>query len=746
MVHQQKKFALFLLLPLLFITCKSKSVVNQSENESMSAIIQETIQKLNTPANGFCAEARLHYCDSLIALTNDPAQKFDLHFKKAGVLLEFGDERASVALYEQLLPMANSNFRKNILMELGVAYLRLAERTNCVNMHPSGSCIMPIRGDGIHQDKTSAQKAFDLFLEVLDKEAVQSLDAQWLLNIAAMTIGIYPSGVPAKFLIPGLDKQSNIAVKPFTDAAVSLGLAVNNRAGGAVIDDFDNDGYLDLISSAWGLDDPMHYFHNNGDGTFSDRSEASGLKSIFGGLNITQTDYNNDGFLDVFVLRGGWQGQASVAEQPNSLLRNNGDGTFTDVTIEAGILSFHPTQTATWNDFNNDGWLDVFIGNESTAEAKEHPCELFISNKNGTFTNVATPQNLQIVAFVKGVTSGDYDNDGWPDIFVSTMDGVKLLLRNRGIAGKVPIFENATAKAGLSGEIYRSFPTWFFDYDNDGWQDIFVCNYEFQLPLSHYAAKEALHPSADKAGKPFIYHNNGDGTFKNVTPEMGINQIAFAMGANFGDIDNDGYLDMYLSTGNPSYKSLVPNKLYKNLGGKKFTDVTNNARVGHLQKGHGVAFADLDNDGDGDIFTDMGGAFKGDAYYSSMFLNPGQNTNNWISIELEGVRTNRAAIGAKVTVTVTENGKSRKIYREVNSGGSFGCSPLRREIGIGSAAKVDEIVITWPVGHSEQHIRNVPANQFIRVKEGDQNYERVKINPLPLHAVNSVPMCQLLPN
>ena len=142
------------------------------------------------------------------------------------------------------------------------------------------------------------------------------------------------------------------------------------------------------MTSGWGTSDALHYFKNNADGSFTDRSDKIGLNGITGGLNMTQADYNNDGFIDVLVLRGGWKRE--FGKEPNSLLKNNGDGTFSDVTIESGLLSFHPTQTATWNDFNNDGWLDLFIGNENFPGTKTpHPCELYINNQDGTFTEMA---------------------------------------------------------------------------------------------------------------------------------------------------------------------------------------------------------------------------------------------------------------------------------------------------------------------------------------------------------------------
>ncbi|MEJ0080692.1 MAG: VCBS repeat-containing protein [Puia sp.] len=135
--------------------------------------------------------------------------------------------------------------------------------------------------------------------------------------------------------------------------------------GGVIIDDFNNDGYLDIITSSWGLEDNMHYYRNNKNGTFTDVSEVSGISKIKGGLNIIQADYNNDGYTDIFVLRGAWLRE--FGRQPCTLLRNNGDGSFTDVTVESGLLTFGPTQTAVWGDFNNDGWLDLFVGKETVS-------------------------------------------------------------------------------------------------------------------------------------------------------------------------------------------------------------------------------------------------------------------------------------------------------------------------------------------------------------------------------------------
>ncbi|MBC7775507.1 MAG: CRTAC1 family protein [Phycisphaerae bacterium] len=719
----------------------SKPLSKQQQN--MLQILADVSRKVNTPQNMFSAEAKLAQVESDLASTQDQTVQLNTLLNKSVYLLEYGDEQQSVAILEQLRNMIGNNIegQRVLLQQLGTAYLRLAERNNCLMGHNEDACIMPIRGKGVHADKTAAKQAAASF-EVLLTIEPDNYDALWLLNITYMTLGGYPQKVPKKWLIPNLDAPG-YPVKPFFDMATDLNVMVNNRAGGSIVDDFDNDGYLDLVTSAWDLSDPMHYFKNNGDGTFTDRSAESGLKAYTGGLNIQQTDYNNDGYLDIWVLRGAWQGQSGPAgDQPNSLFRNNGDGTFTDVTIEAGLLSFHPTQTATWNDFNHDGWIDVFVGNETSDANAQHFCEFYINNKNGTFTNVAADWGLNIALFVKGVASGDYDNDGWPDLFLSTMSGQKVLLRNKGLVGDKVDFENVSEKAGFNKETYHSFPTFFFDYDNDGWLDLFVCNYEFEKALSFYAAKEALHPSKDKAGKAFIYHNNRNGTFTNVSERLGLHGVVFSMGSNFGDINNDGWLDMYLATGNPSYRSLVPNKLFVNLEGKKFADATNSSRTGNLQKGHGVSFADLDNDGDQDIHVDLGGAFRGDAYPNSLYINPGQNNNNWIYLQLEGTKSNRAAIGTKITVKFHENGKERMVYRELNSGGSFGSSPLRREIGIGQATVIDEITINWPASGITQVLKNVQPNQLIKIKEGQEGFAPAPLNKMTFkRADGSIPMC-----
>jgi hypothetical protein len=696
----------------------------------MIDLLQSIDKYENNQENSFSPEAVLRYTDSLLKASPAKGEVMKIKFRKANALLQWGQEQKAIDVFQEMLtetPASEIGQRRFIMKDLAMAYLRLGERTNCFHNHSAESCIFPISMAGVHLDKTGSQKAIELYKQLLAGDP-DDLESKWLINIAYMTIGAYPQQVPAGLLLKVEPNDSLHSVKPFIDVAANVGLNINNQAGGSIVDDFNNDGYDDIITSSWSLKEPMHYCRNNGNGTFTDISDSSWLGALTGGLNMMQTDYNNDGFTDIFVLRGAWKG--AFGNEPNSLLRNNGDGTFTDVTKASGLFSIHPTQAATWADFNNDGWLDVFIGNESIAGAEQrNTSELYINNKNGTFKEQAAIADCNIRDYVKGVTSGDYNNDGKADLFISTMTGHKFLFKNETVKGGPVKFKEVTYLAGLRNDLTRTFPGWFFDYDNDGWLDILVCGYEFNESLAFYAAAEALQTNnvEGNSGKVILYRNKHDGTFEDVSVETGLKNIAFAMGSNFGDIDNDGYLDFYLGTGNPSFRSLVPNKLFRNMQGTKFLDVTTSARVGNLQKGHGVSFADLDNDGDQDIYVEMGGAYIGDAYENSLYLNSGQNSNHWIKILLEGTISNRAAIGAKIKVTFKENNKERFVYREVNSGGSFGSNPLRQHIGIGQADIIDKIEIQWPATNQTQVFENISAGLNIKIKEGASNFSTYKL-------------------
>jgi hypothetical protein len=619
-----------------------------------------------------------------------------------------------------------AEFREaELLLEatIGVAHLRRGELENCVHDHHAASCIFPLREEAQHHRTSGSEMAMEHFLRYL-KQRPDNLEIRWLLNVAAMTLGRYPEGVPKAHLIPPDAFASAEDPGQFLDVAGPAGLGHPGRAGGVVVDDLDNDGLLDIVISSVDPCEPLRYFRNEGDGTFRERTVEAGLSGQLGGINITQTDYNNDGWLDLFVMRGGWE-----YPMRNSLLRNNGDGTFTDVTEEAGLASaLHRTHSAAWADFDNDGWLDLFVGHEET------PPSLFRNQGDGTFVDVAREAGVARAAFTKGVAWGDVDGNGYPDLYVSNYGGANFLYRNNGDG----TFTDQAAALGVEKPL-MSFPTWFWDYDNDGRLDLFVASF---VPSLTEVVRHFLRlPRQAETMK--LYRNVGGGRFEDVTAAVGLDRVVPTMGANFGDINNDGFLDIYLGTGAPSYAAIMPNFLFQNRDGRAFVDVTTSTGTGHLQKGHGVAFADLDGSGYQDIFTNIGGFVPGDEYNRVLFRNPGQG-NNWIQIRLVGVRTNRAALGARITVILDEGdhpdrrkreGRQRRSsvrHREVTSGGSFGASPLTQHIGLGKGSRISAIEVFWPASGTRQRFENVGVNQRIEVTEFEKTYRTRPVKRIPL--------------
>ncbi|HMK31485.1 MAG TPA: FG-GAP-like repeat-containing protein [Terriglobales bacterium] len=606
----------------------------------------------------------------------------------------------------QLAPKQAPEMAPQLLEVLGTAYFHKAEMENGVYEKPGERCLFPPRRPFVFAKAEDSEKAIQYFSKFLEQKP-DSLEVRWLLNLAYMTIGKYPAGVPAKFLIPPSVFESKENVARFSDVAPGAALNLFGEAGGVIVDDFDNDGLLDIVTSSFDPCEHLHFFHNNGDGTFTDRAVEAGLGDQLGGLNIIQADYNNDGCMDILVLRGGWQ----FPMRP-SLLRNNCDGTFRDVTREAGLAEPIATQTAVWADIDNDGFVDLFMGNE------QGPSRLYRNKGDGTFGDISHSAGVDGVAFTKGVAAADYDNDGYMDFYVSNLGGSKFLYHNNHDR----TFSEVAAQAGVQQQPWMSFATWFFDYDNDGWPDLFVTSY-YMSPEENLRSQLGLAHNVETLK---LYHNEGNGKFRDATVEAGLDRVYNPMGANFGDIDNDGYLDFYLGTGTPPYGDILPNILFHNQGGKKFVDVTASSGTGELHKGHGVAFADLDNDGDEDIVAEIGGAVPGDRHAIRLFENPG-NGNDWITLKLVGVKTNRAALGARIELTVDNQGRGpRTIYRTVGSGGSFGASPLQQHIGLGKDARILKLEIWWPASNTRQAFADVQTDRFLEIKEFAKDYTRLE--------------------
>jgi hypothetical protein len=593
-----------------------------------------------------------------------------------------------------------------------LAWFRLGEQENCVLHSGVESCLLPIASAGVHRKQRGSREAIKGLSAFLERHSTD-LVGRWLLNIAYMTVGEYPDRVPKLWLIPPNVFDSDYDIGRFPDIAPQLGVNALGLAGGSVTEDFDGDGFIDIMASSSGVRDQLRFFRNNGNGAFTDRTAEAGLLGLTGGLNLVHSDYNNDGQADVLVLRGAWMG--SEGKYPNSLLRNNGDGIFEDVTEEAGLLSFHPTQVGAWADVDNDGWIDLFIGNESKT-SDPHPSELFRNNGDGTFTDIAAASGVAELGFVKGAAWGDYDNDGKQDLYVSRLGSPNLLFHNEGRRR----FREVAKTAGVT-EPLNSFATWFWDHDNDGLLDLFVAGFQTQS-LGDIAAVYLGLPNG--AEQPRLYRNNGNGTFTDVTAGSKLNRAVLIMGANFGDLDNDGFPDLYLGTGEPDYRAVLPNRMFRNAAGKLFQDVTTSGGFGHLQKGHAVSWADIDNDGDQDIYAVIGGAYEGDAFRNVLFRNPG-NGNDFLTLILEGTRSNRAGIGARVRISIESPSGRREIFHTAGTGGSFGANSLQIESGLGRSSAVNNVEVRWPSGLVQQ-FRSLATNSVWRIREGSEEPTRVE--------------------
>jgi hypothetical protein len=663
-----------------------------------------------------------HIADVDAALAHevrDRSGKFEaLLFKASMYMYEGEPTRAYEVLQEarsllESSPALAEGWLYSVIFFQGVAGLRQGENENCLECRGAGACIFPLRPTAIHAKPAGSRLAIQHFTEYL-QQFPDDLGVRWLLNLAYMTLGEYPARVPAEHLL-NFDKFAvDGDIGRFEDISHLVGINRPTLSGGAILDDFDNDGLLDLVVTSSDPTQVMAFFRNKGDGTFEDRTQAAGLSQQLGGLNLVQADYNNDGFLDVFISRGAW------LEHPMrpTLLRNNGNGTFSDVTREAGLMDPVNSNCAAWADFDNDGFIDLYVCGE------RGPNRLYRNRGDGTFEEVATKAGvLGRGKWCKAATWIDYDNDGYPDLFLNYFTSTPQLFHNN----RDGTFTDVTVEMGITGPS-SGFACWAFDYDNDGWQDIFVTC--FQRTLDDLVRDMLGLPVDPNMDFTRLYRNLGGKKFQDVSKETGVGGVFSTMGSNFADFDNDGYLDFYLGTGDPLFSTLVPNRMFRNVGGQRFAEITTTAGTGHLQKGHGIACGDWDRDGNVDLFAVMGGAVPGDRYHMVLFQNPGQG-NNWLTLKLVGRKTNRAAIGARIKV-VTAGTDPLTVYRHVNSGGSFGANPLQQTIGLGKAAAVATLEIHWPTSRTTQVFHDLAVNQAIEVREFAKDYRKLNWTRVPV--------------
>jgi hypothetical protein len=502
--------------------------------------------------------------------------------------------------------------------------------------------------------------------------------------------------------------------------------SIETMTGGVAVFDYNNDGLLDIFFTN-GAEIPSlrkngprfsnRLFRNNGDGTFTDVTEKAGLAGIGYSMGVAAGDYDNDGFVDLYV----------TGFNRNQLLHNNGDGTFTDATEKAGVSGILPGRgkpwsvAAGWIDYNNDGLLDLFVVNYldysiatarscqtdnivdycSPNEYRGTPNILYRNNGDGTFTDVSQQSHIsQFVGKGMGVSFADYDGDGFADIFVSNDTFPNFLLHNNGDGTFTDVALTAGVAYNENGKTVAGMGTDFRDVDNDGKPDIFqTAMFGDSFPL---------------------YRNLGNGQFEDATEKTGLTAMTIrftAWGTGVFDFDNDGNKDLFAAGSAILDNSMevnhkpypLPNRLYRNLGNMAFKDVSEQVGASFsVPAAHrGAAFGDLDNDGKIDIVvTVLNGK-------PQLLMNRSPNHNHWIILKLVGVADNRDGLGTKVKITTVSGVQ----YNEATTAVGYNSSSDKRVyFGLGNATVVDRIELAWPTG-VRQVLKNVTADQILTIVE-----------------------------
>jgi len=624
--------------------------------------------------------------------------------------MKMGDFDLAVSLSDGILewPALPEDFRRNALAQKGFIRYRQQRYADADQLlrgslekngapAPSERMLAP--------EATAVKDIFESGPTVPD-----DLARLWLLHVVYEAAGTKPTDREPDFpLRKDLPLKGHRTPLIFEDIAPQLRINKLDGLGPSAWADIDHDGDQDLFVS--GLESYGVLLRNDGT-AFTDISRQAGLFQVQSGFSSTFADYDNDGWADLYVGRDGWNGPA-----PNALYRNSGNGTFADVTAQAGVGHPGSTFVHVWLDFDRDGLLDLYLAQGITGSGDTNA--LYRNTGRGAFTDVTARAGLQEPRGTRtiGVAVGDYDNDGWPDLFVSGYMTTNRLYRNKGDG----TFEEVAKRAGVLGadHISTGYVAFFFDYNNDTYPDILRTSLapwpDTLLSLSTYwTSLPARQRELILRNGPKLYRNNKDGTFAEVSVAAGLGFPLGVMGAGVADLDNDGFLDIYFGTGDPKLERLEPDRFFRNNGNGTFSDLTFAAGLGNLGKGHGVTFVDIDGDGDLEIYAQEGGFVHGDLWPNAFYLNKQQTGNHWLHVELEGVRSNRDAVGARLLLTAG----AMTLLREVQNGEGFGCSNSPAvEFGIGQAARIDRLEIRWPSGLI-QTFKDIPVDRRIRVREG----------------------------
>jgi hypothetical protein len=525
-----------------------------------------------------------------------------------------------------------------------------------------------------------------------------------LLWMAAEKSGGYAPDVPAAMRMQVRSGRQPTALR-LEDVASRVGLDKTSGGRGTAVFDYDGDGWLDvLVAAAHG---GCTLYRNNGDGTFTDVSIQSQMDTCLTAFITTVGDYDNDGHPDVFITRNGFfSGDCS-------LYHNNGDGTFTDVTQGSGLAGWGPAFTAHWVDYDLDGRLDLYVAfNLGSLFERKTKNRLFHNNGDGTFTDVTDRAGLVTEWPTIGSAWGDYDNDGRPDLFVSNSIGRSQLFHNNGDG----TFTDVSREAGLDAYGLGSICYWV-DYDNDGWLDLVQNVWSDSEAVIHTLE----HGEGPPDGEPVrLWRNNHDGTFTLRSRELGVTGCWGSMSGNAADLNNDGFIEIVLGNGSPRMERVEPLTLLEG-GPDRFRDVTFTAGLPITGKSHGVNMADLFGDGRMTLIVASGGAYPGDLLTVGAFCAK-ERLGHYLNVRLVGTRSNRSAIGARVTI---EAG-GRQQHRLVSGGSQFGCLPFEQHFGLGSATQVvDAIDIWWPSGLRQRIEGPILADDTISITEGDSTIREV---------------------
>ena len=631
--------------------------------------------------------------------------------KQAQLRVEQNRYQEGIDLFQRCLVLDPDAFA--VRMDLGRCYTRIGQFDTAVQTFQKALETDPSSAEanymlGVAYMRLGEWEAAIGPLQVAAEGDAEHLQARWNLRMARRQSGRHPEEGPAahRLALAASPPPGHEAVR-FTDVGAAAGVDRVNMGRGSAWRDWDGDGWLDLFTVG---ENSLHtLYRNRGDGTFFEITEEAGLDDRRGGWSSLWVDYDNDGGADLFVTRNAWTGRG-----PNSLYRNRGDGTFAEVTREAGLEDEADSFCAAWGDYDRDGWLDLYVANG--VSQRGWPNALYRNRGDGTFADEALKAGVDNqLRHTIGVAWGDYDDDAWPDLYTVNFRGPNALYRNQGDG----TFAKRTEAAGVAHP-FLGFVAFFFDFNNDGRLDIFVASWTANAEevIRSAVSGQPVFPGYH----PALYRNQGDGTFAEVSQAAGLGRTFGSMAATYGDIDNDGFQDLYLANGGPAMDRFEPDRLLLNNGDETFADITFAAGMGNIGKGHGTTMADFDGDGDLDIYAPQGGmgGNPGDRQPNSLYRNQG-NGNHWLAVRALGAGPNAGleqfsnldGIGARITVAVQE----RRLVGQVSGGDGFGSTnSLPVEFGLGGATEVAWVEVRWPSGLVDR-VEGVSVDRVLAVRE-----------------------------